>query len=158
MLQLANRLSQAAVAAGDIIDSDNVRLGLQQFSSGIVGRFVGVLTFDDLQDFDAFKLLAHNRTETDFAIFMAAVGKAANHDGHLGTRTPFQMASHQVGSDVARRAVVNPEIGRTSGGLNVRHHGNHTQARPAKAFQFVNNRRDVLANDGKSIEASAPNL
>ena len=112
-LQLGQRLGQAAVAAGDIVDSDNIRLRLQQFSSGIIGGFVGVLAFNDLEDFDAFKLLAHDRTEPNFAIFMAAVGKAANHDGYLSTRTPFQMPPHQLGSDVASRSVVNAEIGRT---------------------------------------------
>ena len=73
-----------------------------------------------LQDFNAFKLLAHDRTEPDFAIFMAAVGEAANHDGHLSIRTPFQMAPHQVGSDIASRSVVNAEIGRTGRQLKVR--------------------------------------
>ena len=129
---------------------------MQQFSSGIVGGFVGVLAFDDLEDFDAFKLLAHDRTEPDFAIFMAAVGKAANHDGHLGTRTSFQMAPHQVGSDVASRSVVNAEIGRTGGQLKVRNKSHYAFPRLPKASQFVDNRRNVLADYGKSIHSARP--
>jgi hypothetical protein len=34
--------------------------------------------------------------------FHRGVGKAANHDDHLSTRTPFEMASHQVGEGLAR--------------------------------------------------------
>ena len=108
------------------------------------------------KDFDAFKLLAHDRTEPDFAIFMATVGKAANHDGHLGTRTPFQMPSHQVGSDIASRSVVNAEIGRTGGQLKVRNKSHYAFSALPKAFQFVDNRRNVLADYGKSIQSARP--
>jgi hypothetical protein len=134
MLQLGKRLGQAAVAAGDVIDSDNMRSHLQQFSSGIISGFVGVFAFDDLQESDAFELLAHDRTEPDFAIFMAALGKAPNHDGHLGTRTPFQMASHQVGGDIASHPVVNAEIGRTGGQLEVRNKSHYAFSGLPKAF------------------------
>jgi hypothetical protein len=83
-LQLGKRLGQATVAAGHVVDPGNIWLHQQHFSGGIIGGFVGVLAFNNLQDFDAFKVLAHNRTKPDFAIFMAAVGKATNHDGDFG--------------------------------------------------------------------------
>ena len=75
-------------------------------------------------------------TEPDFAIFMAAVRKAANHDGHLGARTLFQMASHQVGSDIAGRSVVNPEISRTARRLNVRNKSRYAFSRLPKTLQL----------------------
>ena len=49
-----------------------------------------------------------------------------------------------------------PEIGRTSGRLNVRNKSHHAIPVLPKAFQFVNNRRHVLADYGKSIEAAGP--
>ena len=156
MLQFASRLGQAAIATGDIIHSDNIRRDSEQFSGGFIGRFVGVFTFDDFQDFDAFKLLAHNRTKPDFAIFMAAVGEASNDDGHLGSGTPVQVASHQVGSDVAGRSIINAQISRTSGGFNVRNQSDHAHSRLPKAFQLIKNLGHVLADYGKSIEARGP--
>src|SRR5215472_16703486 len=89
---------------------------------------------------------------------MAAVGKAANHDGDLRTRASFQMPSHQVSGDVASRSIVNAEIGRTRGRLEVGNESHHLFSRLAKPFQFVDDRRNVLADDGNSIKSTRPTL
>src|SRR6516162_4212971 len=66
------------------------------------------------------------------------------------------MASHQVGGDVASRSIVNAEIGRTGRRLEVGNKSHDAYSRLAKAFQFLDNRRNVLADDGKSIQSTRP--
>ena len=66
------------------------------------------------------------------------------------------MASHQVGGDIASRSIVNAEISRTDRRLEVGNKSHYVFSRLAKAFQFVDDRRNVLADDGKSIQSSSP--
>jgi hypothetical protein len=68
------------------------------------------------------------------------------------------MASHQVGSDIASRSVFNAEISRTGGQLKVRNKRHHAFSGGPKTFQFVDNRRNVLADYGKSIQSARPTL
>src|SRR5215475_1922976 len=68
------------------------------------------------------------------------------------------MASHQVSGDVASRSVVNAEIGRTGRRLEVGNKSYYAFSSLAKAFQFVDDRRNVLADDGNSIQSTRPTL
>src|SRR5215469_3139695 len=66
------------------------------------------------------------------------------------------MASHQVGGDIASRSIINAEIGRTGSGLEVGNKSHYLFSRLAKAFQFVDDRRNILGDDGKSIQSTRP--
>src|SRR5262245_30570177 len=66
------------------------------------------------------------------------------------------MASHQVGGDIASRPIVNPEIGRTGRRLKVGNQSHYVFSRLAEAFQFLDKRRNVLADDDKSIQSTHP--
>src|SRR5271165_3148472 len=66
------------------------------------------------------------------------------------------MASHHVGGDIASRSIVNAEIGRTGRRLEVGNKSHYVFARLAKAFQFVDDQWNVLADDGKSIQSARP--